>query len=395
MNQAMWKQRASAFIALLMVVVTACAPTASTGASSSSAASSTATPAPIRLGVIMDSSGAASYYSKESVKAIQLAADEINAKGGVNGRKIELAIEDDSNKPPDSADRFRKLAADKSVLAVLTVSGSAGALQTQPLAEEEKVPEIAPTNVNDGLTKKYLQYFFRMSPSDSESVAALIEVLAKYKKVAIIGDNTQTGLSTLNSYKTALAAKNVQVVAVEQLDTGTTDASPQVLRMRNAQAEAVLLTAQGAPELALPAKTIQQLGWKVDVFGTSTIGVPAFVELAGAGAEGVKFTDIIDDDKASFQTLVKNWEAKYPGNAISTNPVLSYDAVYMIAEAIKKDGATREGIRSGLEKLGNYVGVSGKTGTFIKLEAGNHQGMFRDSVTLRQYKGGKQVKVTN
>ncbi len=365
-------------VAVAMVVTTACG------------GSKPASGSPIKIGVIQDTSGAASYYSQESVKGIKLAVEQINAKGGVGGRPLELVLEDDQNKPPVSAEKFRKLAGDKDIVVVLTVSGSADALQSQTIAEEEKLPEIAPTNVNDKLTATPLKYFYRISPGDSMFFEQLIGSVAKYKKIAIIGDNTQTGLATTNSYVDALKKKNVNVVAVEQVDTGATDASPQVLRMKEKGADVVLLTAQGGPELALATRTVRQMNWQVPIFGTSTVGVPAFVQLAKEAADGVIFTDIIDDDKKSFQDLNKAWDAKYQ-NPISTNAVLSYDSIYLLAEVMKK-GVSRAAIRDGLEQVSKYTAVSGAQGATVTFQAGNHQGMGPEAVTLRTYKGGKQIK---
>jgi branched-chain amino acid transport system substrate-binding protein len=344
---------------------------------------------PIKIGVIEDTSGAASYYSQESVKGIQLAIAELNAKGGVGDHPLETVLEDDQNKPPLSAEKLRKLASDKDIVAILTVSGSADALQNQKVAEEEKIPEIAPTNIVDALTKTPLKYFFRISPSDSDYLAFTMTTTAKkYKKVAIFTDNTQTGVAEANSYVDGLKKRGVDVVSVERVDTGATDATPQILHMKNAGAELVLLVAQGVPELALAARTIRSINWNVPILGTDTVGVPSFVALAKSAANGVLFTDIIDDTKPAFQALAKRWTARYGAKSdISTNAVESYDAVYILAEAIAKGGgASREQIRSGLEQTSRYEAVSGRNGSYVRFSPLSHQGMGPESVTIRIYK---------
>lgn len=351
---------------------------------------------PIKIGVVMDQTGSASYYSQESLKGAQLAVDLINASGGVDGRQLELSVEDDQNNPAQSAQKVRKLASDKQVLAILSVSGSASSLQNRMVAEEEKVPEMAPTNINDKLTAELLQYFFRLSPSDSHYFQFLMDTTAqRVKKVAIFGDNTQTGLATTQSYADALKERGVDVVAIEQVDTGATDATPQVLRMKEAGADFVLLTAQGVPELVLGVKTIRQMNWDVPIMGTTTVGTPAFVDLAQEAADGVLFTDIIDDTKPAFQTANRAWIEKYGTDDLSTNAILTYDGVVLLVEAMKKGGVSREGIRNGLEQLGSYdKAATGRVGSTVNFTDQNHQGYGPDAVVIRTFQNLKPTTYT-
>ncbi|HBY95980.1 MAG TPA: hypothetical protein DEP84_18835 [Chloroflexi bacterium] len=352
--------------------------------------------APIKIGVVMDQTGSASYYSKESEKGVRLAVERINGAGGVDGRMLEMVVEDDQNNPAQSAQKVRKLASDKDIVAVLSVSGSASALQNQVAAQEEKLPEIAPTNIANSLTQEFRSYFFRLGASDAHYVDVIMSTAAdQFKKVAIIGDNTQTGLATRDSWAQSLRERGVEVVTVEQIDTGATDATAQVLNMKNAGAELVLLTGQGAPELALITRTIRQQNWDVAIMGGLTIGgAPAFLDLAKEAANGILFTDLVDDDKAALQEFKKNFKAKYgEDQTVTANATLSYDAVYLLADAIEAGGATREGIRGALEKITGWdKGVSGRADSTADFGSNDHQGYDSSAVVIRTFKDQQPAK---
>ena len=345
---------------------------------------------PIKFGVIMDASGAASYTSQLAVRGAKLAADDINAHGGIGGRNIELLFEDDRNDPALSDEKARKFASEKDVVAIIGASGSASALQNQKVTEEERIPQISPTNIVKALTAHFLKYFFRLSPTDADFFEFTIKTAGKYSKIAIFTDTTQTGLATANLYADTFRKRGLNLVAMEQVDTGATDATPQILRMKNAGAQLVMLLVQGVPEEALAARTIAQINWHAQEMGTPSIGVPAFAALAKAAANGVTFFDTIDDSKPAFQAYKKKWSAKYGQEVISSNSTEAYDAVNLLVEAIKRGGgATRGKIRSGLEGINHYVAVTGRAGSYVHFSATSHQGLGIDAVTLRVYKNGQ------
>lgn len=385
----------------ILLLLAACAappqaPAAQPAATQPSEQGPAETAGPIKIGVVMDQTGSASYYSRESEKGVQLAAKEINDAGGVNERMLELVIEDDQNDPTLSAQKVRKLASDPDIVAVLSISGSASSLQNQTAAQEEKIPEIAPTNIANSLTDTFREYFFRLGAADRHYVDKIMQTAAQqFENVAVIGDNTQTGLATRDAWVEDLRGRGVDVVAVEQIDTGATDATAQVLNMKDAGAQLVLLTGQGAPELALITRTIDQLNWDVAVMGGLTIGgAPAFLELAGASANGILFTDLIDDEKPALQEFETNFKAEYgEDQTVTANATLSYDAVYLIAEAIRREDATRDGIRAGLETLSDYTDtVSGAEGAAVEFGPEDHQGFDTDAVVIRTFENQEPTK---
>jgi branched-chain amino acid transport system substrate-binding protein len=343
----------------------------------------------------MDQTGAASYYSQESEKGARLAVEQINAQGGVNGRMLEFVVEDDQNDPPLSTQKVRKLASDPEILAVLSLSSSSSALQNQIAAQEEQIPEIAPTNIANSLTETYRSYFFRLGAADRHYIEKIMRTASEqFTDVAVIGDNTQTGLASRDAWVDDLKGRGVNVVSVEQIDTGATDATAQVLNMKDAGADLVLLTGQGAPELALIVRTIRQLDWDVTLMGGLTIGgAPAFLELAGEAANGILFTDMVDDDKASLQQFRTDFYARFgEDQTVTANSSLSYDAVFVLVEAIKLGGASRDGIRDGLEQITEFEGVTGVIDSTANFGPDDHQGFDADAVVIRTFEDQKPTK---
>src|SRR3982751_222779 len=183
----------------------------------------------IKIGVITDRVGVSKPYSEPATEGMVFGANEINRKGGVLGRKIELLIEDDQSKPDVSAALARKLI-DQGAVFILSMSLTPATQQQQTVTMEAKTPQMTPMNSADYLTTQLDNpYFWQTGPLGSTQIATLLAHARSknLKKVALITDNTDLGQLLGKFFKAGLEKSGIQVVADEVITRGATTASPQ------------------------------------------------------------------------------------------------------------------------------------------------------------------------
>src|SRR3954467_7255564 len=184
----------------------------------------------IKIGVITDRVGVSKPYAEPATEGVIFGADEINKKGGVLGRKIELLIEDDQSKPDVSAALARKLI-DQGAVFILSVSLSPATQQQQTVTMEAKVPQMTPMNSADYLTTQLdNRYFWQTGPLGSTQIATLLAHARSknFKRVALITDNSELGQAIGKAFRGALEKANIQIVADEVVSRGATTATPQM-----------------------------------------------------------------------------------------------------------------------------------------------------------------------
>src|SRR5215210_4812289 len=190
----------------------------------------------IKIGVITDRVGVSKPYSEPATEGVVFGAEEINRKGGVLGRKIELLIEDDQSRPDISAALARKLI-DQGAVFILSVSLSPATQQQQTVTMEAKTPQMTPMNSADYLTTQLNNpYFWQTGPLGSTQGATLLaHARAKnLKRVALITDNSDLGQAIGKAFKGAFEKAGIQLVAEEVVARGATTAMPQMQKIRAA-----------------------------------------------------------------------------------------------------------------------------------------------------------------
>src|SRR5438067_5742329 len=197
----------------------------------------------IKIGVITDRIGVSKPYAEPATEGMMFGASEINKKGGVLGKKIELLIEDDQSKPDISAALARKLI-DQGAVFILSVSLSPATQQQQTVTMEAKTPQMTPMNSADYLTTQLDNpYFWQTGPLGSVQIATLLAHAKSknFKRVALITDNTDLGQAIGKAFKGSIEKAGIQVVADEVVPLGATTATPQMQKIRAANPEAMFL----------------------------------------------------------------------------------------------------------------------------------------------------------
>ena len=323
--------------------------------------------APIMVGTSFPLTGSVAADGKLIVDAIQLAADQVNAEGGINGRKIELVSEDDQATPASSASIANKFSEDESILGVLTSYNSSCGFAQVDVFKEAGLPAITPVCTNPGFTG-LSDYWYRTCASDAYvgNLGADLCEKAGWKKVALLYENDDYGLGIAEEYKARAAELGIEITTVQTFVYGeTVDFSTVLTAVADSGAEGMFVCGL-VTETGLLCEQKASYGCAdVGVAGADGLYSPALFEY-GDAVEGVYtlggFT--AKNDTEVVKKFVEDYKAAYgeePGNWAA----LAYDAAMTMFEAMKKvDGElTREKINEQLQTI-SYEGVTG-TNKFI------------------------------
>lgn len=325
---------------------------------------------PIKIGLSGPYTGGSSPMGVSMRDGAKLAADEINKAGGVLGRPIQLVERDDEAKNERGVQVTQELINKEHVVATLGYINTGVSLASQRFYQEAKIPVINNVATGSIVSKQFLppehpdNYIFRTSCADVIQSQMIVEEAVtrrKLTKVAILADSTNYGQLGREDLVKALASKGIKPVAEEKFNIKDVDMTPQLLKAKEAGAQAILTYAIG-PELAQIALGMKKLGWKVPMIGSWTLSMGNFIDNAGAESEGARMPQTFIQEpntpkrKAFIDAYLKTY---HPTNDRIPSPVSAaqgYDSVYLIAAAIKQAGNT-EGpkIREALENLKEKV----------------------------------------
>jgi branched-chain amino acid transport system substrate-binding protein len=319
---------------------------------------------PIKIGVSGPFTGGSSSMGVSMRDGVRLAAEEINKAGGVLGRQLLLVERDDEAKNERGVQIAQELINKEKVAATVGYINTGVALASQRFYQEAKIPVMNNVATGSLVTHQFddqpENYIFRNAAHDSIQAPMIVEeaiVRRGYKKVAILADSTNYGQLGRADLEKALELKGVKAVAVEKFNVKDVDMTAQLLKAKEAGAEAVLTYAIG-PELAQIANGMTKLGWKVPMIGSWTLSMANFIDNAGPGGEGARMPQTFIQEpttpkrKAFIDAYLKAFS---PKNSRIDSPVSAaqgYDSVYLLAAAIKQAGGT-EGtkIKLALEDL--------------------------------------------
>jgi branched-chain amino acid transport system substrate-binding protein len=348
----------------------------------------------IKIGVITDRVGVSKPYSEPATEGLVFGAEEINRKGGVLGKKIELLVEDDQSRPDISAALARKLV-DQGAVFILSVSLSPATQQQQTVTMEAKTPQMTPMNSADYLTTQLNNpYFWQTGPLGSVQIATLLAhaKTQNFKRVALITDNSELGQAIAKAFRGTLEKAGIQIVADEVVSRGATTATPQMQKIRAAKPEAMFLAGVLTAENVLMFRAYRELGLKFPIHSSYNLSVPIYETVAKGLINGVTFVDAYDPDKPEVKAFVAAYK-KATGKEPFNLHGYGYDGIMMVAEAIRKAGSTdKEKIREAMQSL-TYAGVMGAKGMKYSFPEGKRAGFDPNGMVVRVYEGDKQGRV--
>ena len=358
---------------------------------------------PIKIGVAGPFTGGSSSMGVSMRDGVRLATEEINKSGGVLGRQLQLIERDDEAKNERGVQIAQELINKEKVSAVVGYINTGVALASQRFFQEAKIPVMNNVATGSVITTQFKDqpenYIFRNSAHDSIQAPMIVEeaiIRRGFKKVAILADSTNYGQLGRADLEKALELKGIKPVAVEKFNIKDVDMTAQLLKAKEAGAEAVLTYGIG-PELAQIANGMTKLGWKVPMVGSWTLSMANYIDNAGPGGEGSRMpqTFIQEPTTPKRQAFIINYiKAFNPKNARIDSPVSAaqgYDSVYLLAAAIKQANST-EGpkIKAALEDL--KTPVEGVVTTYNKpFTAKDHEAITANIPVFGEVKGQRVV----
>jgi len=351
----------------------------------------------IKIGMITDRVGPAKGYAEPVAAGAVYAVKELNARGGLLGKQVELLIEDDQGKPDVSATAARKLV-DAGVAYILSVSLTPATQQAQSVTLETKTPHMTPSNSGDTLTTQINNpNFWQTGPLGSTQISTLLSYARNknFKKVALLTDNSDLGQLTNRFFKSALEKAQIAIVSEEVVPRGSTTADPQMQKVRAANPDAVFLAGVLTPENALMLRSYKQLGLKMPLLGNYNFSIPVYGSVAKGLLDGLAFVDAFDPAKPQTRQFIENFKKDSGTDPYNLNGY-GYDGVMLVADAIKRAGDTdKEKVRAAMQATTGYVGVMGGVGSSYGFADGKRTGFDTNGMVVRVYEGDQQGKVVH
>jgi branched-chain amino acid transport system substrate-binding protein len=314
----------------------------------------------IKIGTIQPLTGAIAVYGKNVTNAVQLAVDEVNAAGGINGKKVELIVEDDSFKPDNTVAAFKKLATKDKVIAIVGALTSNCTLAITSLAQGAQIPLITPTSTNDKVTTAG-NYIFQACYKDSfqgKVVANFAVSTLKAKNVGILFDNANDYSKGLKTNFEATFTASGGKVSSESYATGDKDFNAQIAKIKASKPDALFLP-DYYNAVSLLAKQIRAAGITVPLLGAD--GWDDAVGTDNADLVGAYYSNHFAKESASAvaKSYMTAYSAKY-GYETDALAALGYDATKILLSAIaaadKAGKLTSPGVRDALAATkGSFV----------------------------------------
>lgn len=317
----------------------------------------------IKIGAVLPLTGDSAAWGEQGKYGIELAVEEINAKGGINGKKLEVVYEDSQAVPKNSVTSIQKLINVDKVPAVIGDIVSATTLSMAPIAEKSQTVLIAISASAPAITDAG-EYIYRVWPSDllEGSVLAEFVVKNKYRSVCILYIQTDYGTGLRDAFKKTLEQKGGKVVLTQGYKQDETDFKPALLKIKSKKPDAVYIVGY-YKDSGLILKQAKEIGLKSQFFGATAVESPKLIEIAGDAAEGLIYATITDFDTENPTPGAKEFIEKFKkkfGVTPDWASSHSHDAVVVIAEAMKKGGTTGTRIKKTIDSQKRFDGVTGK-----------------------------------
>lgn len=355
--------------------------------------------ADVKIGVAAALTGPASKYGVAIKNGFTMASEEINAKGGVNGNKLVLEVEDEQGKKEEAINVFKKLIFQDKVLMVFGPTLSNSAFAADPIANAAKTVVFGTSNTAEGITAMG-PYTFRNSVMESDVLPVTVKAAVKHfglKKVAVVyGNDDAFTKSGYDAFKKALADQNIPVTNTETYAKGDVDFKAQLTKIKSAAPDAIVCSclAEEAANIMLQTRA---LGMKQPFIGGNGVNSPKLFEIAKEAGDNTIMGSpwSAENPTAVNKAFVAAYKAKF-----NVEPdqfaAQAYDAMYIVAAALKnvKLSGTLAADRTALQAALPAVRHEGATGKFAFLKApGNRPSGYDASqeAIVNIAKGGKFV----
>ena len=353
--------------------------------------------AAIKVGAIFAVTGPASFLGGPEARSAAMAVARINREGGINGEQVELIVKDSAGSPEKAVSFAKQLIEEDKVVAIIGPSTSGESMAVKKIAEDGRTVLIS-CAAAEVIVDPVASYVFKTPQKDSFAARKIFAEMQRQSitTIAVASGNDGFGKAGKEQLAKNAAEFGITIVAEDVYDKSATDLTASVAKLRaNPEIQAVVNWSI-VPAQAILAKNIRQAGWDVPLFQSHGFGNIKYVEAAGAAAEGIIFpcglllvAESLPDEhpqkallmqyKTEYETLHKEQASAFGGYA--------YDALNMVAAAVRSAGTDRARVRDAVEGLKNFLGVGG----VFSFSPEDHNGLDIDSFAMMTVKDGRFI----
>ena len=350
---------------------------------------------PIKIGSILSVTGPAAFLGDPELKTLQLYVEDINKKGGVLGRQLQLVHYDDGSDANKANGFAKRLIDDDKVDLIVGGTTTGSTMSTVPLVERAGVPFISLAGAVV-IIEPVKKWVFKTPHTDRMAAEKVFEDMKKrgITKVALFSETSGFGQSGKKETEAVAGKYGITLVANETYGPKDTDMSPQLTKIKNtAGVQAVFVFGLGQGP-AIVTKNYRQLGITLPLYQSHGVASDEFLKLAGPAAEGVRLPSpaqlipeklpASDPQKPVVTAYDKAYKERYKQD-VSTFGGYAYDGLMIAVDAIKRAGSTDKAkVRDAIEATKGYVGTSGK----VTMSATDHMSLDLSSFRMLEVKGG-------
>jgi branched-chain amino acid transport system substrate-binding protein len=356
---------------------------------------------PIKIGAFFALSGPAATIGTPSKLVALMVVDKINQAGGIKKRPLELIMADNESDPTKALTAAKRLVENDKVVALIGPDRTDSGMAVKPYIEKVQIPTLMTVGGDPVITVPTFQWVFKTPQRTSVAVKKTFDYLKKQKltKIALITATDGFGKDGLKWLEQLAPEYGLEIVSSEAFAATDTDMTPQLVKIKDSPAQALVCWTIG-PAGALVAKNVKQLGMKIPLLQCHGQPDPKYIELAGEAAEGsiMPSTKLMvanqlpdnDPQKAVILEFIRlykdvyHYDQQYP---INTHSGYAWDAIYLLANAMRQVGSDPEALRSAIEQTKGYIGISG----IYSLSAEDHNGLDTSSMVMVKIEKGQWV----
>jgi len=385
-------------VALLTMLGLAAAGCGDSGSEPSGDATGAASGEPIKIGAILSLTGTYAGLGEPEKNLIEMEVKKINDAGGINGRPVEVIIEDDATDEAQAVAAASRLIEQEDVVAIIGATGTGQTMAMRGDIQRAGIPQVSMAG-GTVITNPVDPLVFATPWSNTIVVPFTLDYLKSQgiTKIGLITDSGGFGKDGQAVFAAAAPEAGVEIVADETLNPGDTDMTAQLTKIKNSDAEAIVMWTAGA-EAAIIAKNAMDLGIDLPIYGSHGIARQEFIDGAGEAAEGVKLAagKVLDpslypegsEARTVADDFISSYEQTY-GEKPGMFPGYAYDALYLVVEAAKRveGDLTPEALLEQIQATTGWVGIDGT----YNMTAEDHNGLSAEDLQMFEISGGKFV----
>ena len=356
--------------------------------------------AQIKIGAVLSASGPASFLGDPEKKTLEIYVEEINAKGGVNGQKLQLVVYDDGGSADNARTFATRLVEEDKIVAMVGGSTTGSTLAMIPVFEDAQIPFISLAGAIQ-IVQPVRKWVFKTPHTDKMACEKIFADLKSRKltTIALISGTDAFGKSMRDQCVAVAPKAGITIAIEESYGPRDSDMTPQLTNIRNKVGAQAVVNPGFGQGPAIVTRNYRQLGIKLPLYQSHGVASKQFIDLAGPAAEGVRLpaaallvANILPANDPQ-KPVVVNYSQKYQqktGQAVSTFGGHAYDGLMILVEAMQRaKSADKSKVRDEIEKTEGYIG----TGGIVTMSPTDHMGLDLSAFHMLEIKDGSWALV--